>query len=146
MKPLNRKRILVVDDEASFTHLLKLNLEQDDDYEVRVVIEANRAVAAAREFRPDVILLDLVMPQLSGGQVVQRLAADETVKDTPVVFLSGVPDRNCVAEDPALLNRGPLLFKPATVDQIVESIEQRLSAPDSWNGRIRVDDSAASEV
>lgn len=147
MKRLNRKRILVVDDEASFTRLLKLNLEQEDDYEVRVEIEASRALAVAREFRPDVILLDLVMPRLSGSEVVQCLAADEMVKDTPVVFLSAVPDRQCVAENPGLLDRGPLLSKPASVDQIVESIEQRLTVPPgSWNGRIGVDGTAPTGV
>jgi CheY-like chemotaxis protein len=128
MKPANRKRILVVDDEVSFTRLLKLNLEQEECYEVRIEVEADRALAAAREFRPHLILLDLVMPRLSGSEVVRCLAGDETVKDTPVVFLSAVPNRQCVAENPGLLEHGPLLSKPASVDQIVASIEQRLSA------------------
>jgi DNA-binding response OmpR family regulator len=128
MKSLNRKRILVVDDEVSFTRLLKLNLEQEEDYEVRVELEADRAVDAAREFRPHVILLDLVMPRGSGCKVARDLKADEMVKGTPVVFLSAVPDRQCVAENPGLLDLAPLLSKPATVDQIVQSIENRLAS------------------
>jgi CheY-like chemotaxis protein len=128
MKPADRKRILVVDDEVSFTRLLKLNLEQEESYEVRIEIEGDRALAAAREFRPHLILLDLVMPRMSGSEVVKCLAEDETIKDTPVVFLSAVPNRQCVVENPGLLEHGPLLSKPASVDQIVESIEKRLAA------------------
>lgn len=67
------KRILMIDDEVAFTNLVKVNLERTGRYEVRVENRPLCALAAALEFKPDAILLDVVMPELDGGQI---LAAD----------------------------------------------------------------------
>ena len=62
-----KKRILIVDDEGSITRLLKLNLEQTGDYEVATENVSKAALAAAEAFRPDLMLLDVMMPGLDGG-------------------------------------------------------------------------------
>jgi len=107
---MNRKRILVVDDEIGFTRLLKLTLEQTNDYEVRVENWPERALSAAREFRPDLVLLDVVMPRMFGADVAACLRADASLKATPIVF-SGFP----------------FLAKPSSVEEVIEKIEQRLA-------------------
>src|SRR5437867_3684796 len=80
------KKILIVDDEVSFTRLLKLNLEQNGAFEVRVENRAMAAVASAREFKPDLVLLDVIMPQLDGGQVASRFKADPLLTTFPSSF------------------------------------------------------------
>jgi CheY-like chemotaxis protein len=73
---MNTKRILVVDDEPSVTRTLKLNLEDTLRYKVRTENDATHAVAAAREFHPDLILLDVIMPGLDGCDVSVRIHTD----------------------------------------------------------------------
>src|SRR5256885_6808592 len=85
---MNRKRILVVDDEIGFTRLLKLTLEQTNDYEVRVENRPERALSAAREFRPDLVLLDVVMPRMFGADVAAGLRADGRLESTPVLVFT----------------------------------------------------------
>lgn len=125
---MNKKRILVVDDEASFTRLLKLNLEQTADYEVKVENGAERALNAAREFRPDLILLDMVMPGMFGGDLAALLRADAEVSRTPVVFLSAAVGRQRVQENHGRIGGYPFIAKPASLDEIVTGIECHLLA------------------
>jgi len=124
---MKRKRILVVDDELSFTRLLKMNLEDTDDYEVRLETWAERALGTARAFEPDLILLDVVMPQLRGDQVAAQLRADDKVGTTPVVFLSAAVEKRQVRESHGLINGQPFIAKPASVEEIVEGIERHLT-------------------
>ena len=72
---MNKKRILLVDDEKSLTTLLKLNLEETGDYEVRVENFPEDALAAVRAFQPDLVLLDLIMPRLPGGNVASSTSS-----------------------------------------------------------------------
>src|SRR5437899_11507618 len=85
---MNKKRILIVDDEISFTRLLKLNLEQTNHYLVGVENRAEDALTTAREFRPDLVLLDIMMPRVFGGDIAARLRADANLKTTPIVFFT----------------------------------------------------------
>jgi len=66
---MNMKRILVIDDEPSITLNLKLTLESGGDYEVLGENNPANALAAAQTFQPDLILLDVMMPDLDGGDV-----------------------------------------------------------------------------
>src|SRR6185503_7898156 len=83
-----KKRVLVIDDEASFARMVKLNLEKTGEFEVRVENKANYAVSTAREFRPDLILLDVIMPAMDGGDVSNQIKRDRTLRDIPLIFLT----------------------------------------------------------
>lgn len=85
-----RKRILLVDDDVVVASALGKALERLGRYEVRTETSGRRVVEAARAFEPDLILLDVVMPDLDGGEVAAALAADPQLRDTPVAFLTGM--------------------------------------------------------
>jgi len=85
-----KKRILVVDDEPDFTSMLRLTLESHGYFEVREENDADRARAAVREFDPDVVLLDIMMPGMEGSEVAAALKADPVTRDVPVIFLTAL--------------------------------------------------------
>ena len=85
---MEKKRILIIDDEASFTRMVKLNLEKTGAFEVREENRAAYALTAAREFKPDVILLDVIMPTMDGGDVAAHIRNDRNLKNTPIIFLT----------------------------------------------------------
>ena len=78
-------RVLVVDDEHSLTELLKMALKYEG-WDVRTAADGLGAVKAAREFRPDAIVLDIMLPDIDGLEVLQRVRAEGT--ETPVLFLT----------------------------------------------------------
>jgi CheY-like chemotaxis protein len=121
-----KKKVLLVDDEKSFTTLLKLNLEQTGRFEVHVANWGEDAVPAAREFRPDVVLLDIIMPRMPGGNVVAEFDADPVLKNIPIIFLTAAVQRSRLEEMDGIISGKPCLSKPASVDEIVAMIEKQL--------------------
>jgi CheY-like chemotaxis protein len=87
---MGKKRILVIDDEASFTKLVKLNLELTGRYEVIFSNKAKEGIELAKSHRPDLILLDVRMPDMDGAEVAQHLSEDEATQKITVVFLSAL--------------------------------------------------------
>lgn len=124
-----KKRILLVDDEKSFTSLLKLNLEETNRYEVRVENWAEDAVNAAKEFGPDIVLLDIIMPRMPGGNVAALIKETPELKNTPIVFLTAAVRRHQVEENDGIICDFPCIAKPATVEMVVEAIEKHASNP-----------------
>ena len=123
---MSKKRILLVDDEKSFTNLLKLNLEDTGNYDVRVENWAEDALTAAREFKPDLILLDIIMPRLPGGNVAALIKEDAALKSTPIVFLTAAVRKHQVEENDGIICDHPCLAKPASADEVVQMIEKHL--------------------
>ena len=80
-------RILVVDDESDVTELLQYRLEQEG-YRVATLNSPLASIAKVREFEPDLMLLDIMMPGLSGIQLCRIIRADPSMKDIPIIFLS----------------------------------------------------------
>ena len=122
-----KKKVLLVDDEKSFTNLLKLNLEQTGRYDVSVVNLSEDALATAQQFQPDIVLLDIIMPRLPGGNVAAQFEADPVLKDTPIVFLTAAVRRTRIEEMDGLLSGKPCLAKPASLEEIVAMIEKQTS-------------------
>lgn len=81
------RKILVVDDEEDVTDLLEYNLKSSG-YEVKVINDPLLIMGTARNFQPDLILLDIMMPELNGLQICRMLRADNTMKQVPVIFLT----------------------------------------------------------
>jgi CheY-like chemotaxis protein len=121
---MQRKRILVVDDEIGFTRLLKLTLEQTNDYEVRVENCPERALTTAREFRPDLVLLDMVMPRMFGGDVAAVFRADANLAATPIVFFTAAVSRTSLKKHEGIISGFPFLAKPSSVEEVIQLIEQ----------------------
>ena len=128
---MDKKRILLVDDEKSFTNLLKLNLEDTGKYEVRVENWPEDAIAATKEFNPDLILLDIIMPRMPGGNVAAQIKEDPTLKNTPIVFLTAAVRKHQVEENDGIICDLPCLAKPASVDSVIEMIEKHARKPAS---------------
>ena len=80
-------RILVVDDESDVTELLEYKLEQEG-YRVATLNDPLACIAKVREFEPELVLLDIMMPELSGIQLCRIIRADPITKDIPIIFLS----------------------------------------------------------
>ena len=86
-----QENILVVDDTSANLRLLVTMLKQQG-YEVRPTLNGNIALSAARAIPPDLVLLDIMMPEMDGYEVCRRLKADDRTKDVPVIFLSALDD------------------------------------------------------
>ena len=121
---MGKKRILLVDDEAVVTRTLQLYLEDTDKFEVRAENEGSRAVEAARAFKPDLILLDLVMPDTDGAAVAEEIRDDPDLKDTPIVFLTALVSKAEVGPDGTTIGGNPFLAKPVDPDKVIECIER----------------------
>ena len=120
-----KKKVLLVDDEKSFTTLLKLNLEETGRYEVRAVNLGEDALPAAREFKPDIMLLDLIMPYMPGGNVAALFEAEAEFQNLPIVFMTAAIQRSRLAENDGIISGKPCLAKPASLEEIVKMIEEQ---------------------
>ncbi|MDR2983098.1 MAG: response regulator transcription factor [Puniceicoccales bacterium] len=87
MSELVPKKVLVVDDESDVTELLDYKFRQAG-YAIRSTNDPLRALGLARDFRPDVIILDVMMPELNGLQLLRMLRSDSLLRDVPVILLT----------------------------------------------------------
>ena len=124
-----KTKVMLVDDEKSFTNLLKLNLEESGKYEVRVENWAEDACTAVRQFRPDILFLDIIMPRMPGGNVAAQIAADPEIADTPIVFLTAAVRKHQVEENEGIICDRPCLAKPATVEEVMQMIDEHARKP-----------------
>lgn len=124
---MKKKRILIVDDDPQFGVLAKLTLEETGLFEVSVKTDSNGAIDAAREFRPDLILLDIVMPGLDGGDVQALLKNDPLLCHVPVLIVSAIVSGEDADEDGIVYSGGDTLL-PKTVNPavLIEKIEGKL--------------------
>ena len=88
-----KSRILIVDDEPNLSGLVRLFLEKTQRFEVRVENRSALALSAAREFRPDMILLDVNMPGKDGGDVAREIQADPVLGSVPIIFCTSLISR-----------------------------------------------------
>ena len=122
LKDMGKKRILLVDDEPGFTRLLRLVLPR---YEICEENDSRRAVATAQSFHPDLILLDVIMPDMDGGTVAAQIREDKSLRNVPIVFLTAVVSEKEVA-DHGTIGGFPFLAKPVTKEKLVDCIKQYL--------------------
>ncbi len=80
--------ILVVDDESDIVDILKYNLEKEKEYTVHAAYNGNDALSIAKKEKPDLILLDIMMPGMNGFEVCKSLKSEPETKRIPVIFLT----------------------------------------------------------
>src|SRR2546423_573619 len=123
----DKKRILVVDDQPRDTRLLKLFLEQTNHYVVREENDARVALATAEQFEPDLILLDVMMPGVDGGELAARFKASPRLKSVPTVFLTAAVTKEEVNAGGGLVGGATFLAKPVVLAELAACLKQQLS-------------------
>jgi CheY-like chemotaxis protein len=91
-----KRRVLAVDDENDVLLILKTALR--DEYDVETAASGQEALERALEHKPDVVLLDLMMPGMDGMEVLEELRKSPLTATTPVIFLTGVSDKKKIRE------------------------------------------------
>ena len=120
-----KRRILIVDDDRESTHLVKILLEKAGHYLVLEENDAGKAHQSAGNFRPDVILLDIMMPEEDGAEVAAEIEADPELRSTPIIFLTALvtmPE----AKHGLRIEGHRSLAKPIDIPELINQIEESL--------------------
>ena len=121
------RRILVVDDEPNFTNLIKLNLEATGHYEVRTENRGAHALRTALRYHPDLVLLDVIMPDKEGPDVMFQFKSDQYAKNIPIVFLTATVTKEEVSAHNGMIGGHNFLAKPGSISEMINCIENLLS-------------------
>jgi CheY-like chemotaxis protein len=125
--PVRRRaiRVLMVDDETGFTRTTKRNLEAAGGMVVETINRAQGALQVARDFQPDVVLLDVMMPDGDGGSVAAEFASDPDLSNVPIMFLTAAIKSNEVGRKGAGYIAGRLyIAKPVQADNLIALIQE----------------------
>ena len=120
-----KPRILIVDNNRDFTRSARLILERTGKYSVCEENEAARAHQTASRIKPDLILLDIVMPDIDGGEVAARIQSDPALQRTPIVFLTALVTKAETRSGLRIQGR-PFLAKPVTLPELLRAIDENL--------------------
>jgi adenylate cyclase len=123
----DKPRILIIDNNRDFTLSAKVGLERTGRYAVSEENEPARAHQTAQRVKPDLILLDIAMPETDGGEVAARIESDPTLRGTPVVFLTALVTK-AEARSGLEIQGHPFLAKPISIPDLVAGIERNLPA------------------
>ena len=123
-----KSRILVVDDEPNLSDLVRLFLEKTKRFEVRVENRSARALAAAREFRPEMILLDVDMPGKDGGDVANEVEQDPVLRGVPILFITSLISREEAGQREIVRCGKQMLAKPVDPKALIGAVDRTLAA------------------
>ena len=122
------KKLVMIDDDADLVALLKLKLGKTGKYDVSTETEGRKAIDLVREVSPDLILLDIDMPDMSGGDVAKVLAASKDTKDIPILFLSSLVGRSEATQDSGTIGGRHMASKSGSLRELMEKIDSVLES------------------
>jgi excisionase family DNA binding protein len=125
-----KRKILVVDDDVELVELITDVLDKDGRFEVRSVNNGFDAGMMVKEYHPDLIVLDVMLPDINGKEVCQRVRSDPTMDDVKIICISGMVEQDKI-EDLRASGADDFLQKPFEVDQLVDRICQLLEVETS---------------
>ena len=122
---MKKRKILIIDDDVAFTNIVKLTLELRDNYKVCVENNPCSAIATGLKFGPDIIILDVVMPELDGGEVYRQLKTNPILRHIPIIFLSAIVQQKELDEVKGIIGGRFYIAKPVGADGLIDAIEER---------------------
>ena len=118
-------RVLIIDNNSAFTHRASLLLQHTRHYVVCEENDARRALETARSFKPDLILLDLIMPEADGTEIAGQIKSDWTLHGVPIVFVTALitPEE---ARDGRRIEGHRVVPKPTNSSELINVVEKNL--------------------
>jgi excisionase family DNA binding protein len=120
-----KRKILVVDDDRELVELITDVLEKDGRFEVRTVNNGFDAGMMVKEYHPDLIVLDVMLPDINGKEVCQRVRSDKSMDDVRIICISGMVESNKI-DELRLAGANDFMQKPFEIDRLVDRICQLL--------------------
>ena len=121
---MGKKKILIVDDEKTLAETLKLLLEDTGKYEAMIETRGRNTLAKTLGYKPDLILLDIIMPDISGDRVADELKNNEVTSGIPIIFLTAVVTEEEMDRESNVLGGYPFVAKPVNILKLLELIEK----------------------
>jgi excisionase family DNA binding protein len=116
-----KRKVLLVDDDAELVELMNKFLDEDGRFEVRIASNGFDAGLMVKEYRPDVIVLDVMLPDINGKEVCHRIRADSTLEDVRILCISGMIEEDKVQEL-RLAGADKFLHKPFDVEELIDEM------------------------
>ncbi|MDD5775722.1 MAG: response regulator [Candidatus Omnitrophica bacterium] len=121
-----KKRIFLVDDEADFCFFLAKNLEARGDLQVEVFTDARGLLDRMNASVPDLVVLDVMMPGMDGGDIASRLNQDARTKDIPVIFLTSIVKEEEASQSKGLIGGWRYVSKPVKIEALLALIDRMI--------------------
>ena len=121
-----KPKILVIDDEYEICEFTKAMLEKTNKFDAITTANAAEGIALAKTQHPDLILLDVAMPDMDGPQVAEAIRQDPRTKDIPIVFLTGLTNKKELDNNNGIIGGNFFIAKPTDNKELVARIESIL--------------------
>jgi Response regulators consisting of a CheY-like receiver domain and a winged-helix DNA-binding domain len=123
-------KVLIIDDEVDFCYFVKMNLMQDELFDVIIATNGNDGIKLAKKEEPDIILLDLFMPDMPGEDVAAALRENAATADIPILFVTALATNNDIVDDEEnKIGNNYILPKPVRTKKLKETIMKVLNKP-----------------
>jgi excisionase family DNA binding protein len=114
-----KRKVLLVDDDNELVDLMTKVLEEDGRFEVRIASNGFDAGMMVKEYRPDLIVLDVMLPDINGKEVCHRVRADSTLEDVRILCISGMIEEDKIQEL-RLSGADDFMHKPFDIEDLIE--------------------------
>ncbi len=114
-----KKKLLIVDDDPDLVELISEGFQRDGRFEIRTVNNGFAAGMGVKEFRPDLVILDVMLPDINGKEVCQRVRSDSTLDMVKIICISGMVEQDKV-DALRLAGANDFMQKPFSVDDLLD--------------------------
>jgi len=114
-----RRKVLLVDDDTELVEIMTKFLEEDGRFEVKIATTGFDAGMLVKEYRPDIIVLDVMLPDINGKEVCQRVRADNTMEDVRILCISGMVEEDKI-QDLRLSGADDFMHKPFDAEMLID--------------------------
>jgi excisionase family DNA binding protein len=120
-----KRKVLLVDDEVEIVELINKALEDDGRFEVKIAANGFDAGMMVKEYRPDLIILDVMLPDINGKEVCHRVRSDNSLEEVRIICISGMVEEDKIQEL-KLAGADDFVRKPFDVDELIDRMCQQL--------------------
>jgi len=124
----NNMKVLIIDDEADFCYFVQKNLMQNGLFDVVVATNGTDGIALAKEENPDIILLDLFMPDMPGEDVAAALKENATTANIPILYVTALASNDDIVDGKTdKIGNNYIMAKPIRTKKLIETIMKILN-------------------
>jgi len=120
------KKIVIVDDDQDYARILKTYLQRYGIYEIHVELRGQDVLNLVAQIQPDLVVMDVCMPELSGDEIAERMTHEPRTKDVPVLFLTSIVKPEEIRSSGRFIGGYPFISKAESIERVVDTIREYL--------------------